>query len=409
MKFKHNWKKGKKREMLSYEDKPIEEYERDENKEKKSLFSNNKIRNVVIILAVLVIAVGLHSVWKNISPASLQDSISSAQAKGNGFPVKIEGKSVDESDTGILSGNFAYISDTQFQILNNNGGLVSNKRVKFASPAMTSCNKYALIYDREGSGYRIESSSGTIYEGEADDDIFDAEILDNGCYAILSKKSGYSTKLTVYNSDNTQKYAYYFSQCYATDVSLDKDVKHAVVCGLDASEGSMVSRIYILDFTKEEPIEKIEFKDSTIYSVDFLNNGNISAIGNKSAMIITSDYKNKYDFTYNGYNLASINVVDDGVFISLSPFTDGKSCEIWHITQNGFTTVTKTELSTTSMDVMGKTVALLSNNTITLFDTSTQTSLKSYDAGIDAKSIRYTNSNTIYVVGTTEIRAVSLK
>ncbi len=409
MKFKLNRKKGKKREMLSYEDKPIEEYERDENKEKKLLFSNSQVKNVVIILVVLVVAVGLYSVWRYISPNTLQDSISSAQAKGNGYPVEIEGKSVDESDTGVLSGNLAYISDTQFQILNSNGGLVSNKRVKFASPAMAYCDKYALIYDREGNGYRIESSSGTVYEGEADDGIFDAEILNNGCYAILSKKSGYTAKLTVYNSDHTQKYAYYFSQCYATDISLDKDVKHAVVCGLDASQGSIASRIYILDFTKEEPIEKIEFKDSTIYSVDFLDNGNISAIGNTSAMIITSDYKNKYDFTYNGYNLASINVVNDGVYLSLSPFTDGKSCEIWHISQNGITSVTKTDLTTTSMDVMGKTVALLSNNTIILFDTATQSALGSYDAGIDAKSIRYANSNTIYVVGTTEIRKVAIQ
>ena len=408
MKLNFNWNKRKKREMLSYEDKPIEEYERENQKEKKPLFPNNKVKNVVVILAVLIAIVGIYSVWKFISPSNIQDSISSAQAKGNGYPVEITGKSVEEGDTAVLSGNFAYVSDTQFQILNNNGGLVSDKRVKFASPTMTSCNKYALIYDREGSGYRIESSSGTVYEGEADDDIFDAEILDNGCYAILSKKSGYTAKLTVYNSDHTQKYAYYFSQCYATDISLDKNVKHAVVCGLDASQGSIVSRIYILDLTKEEPIEKIDFKDSTIYSVNFLDNGNISAIGNKSAMIITSDYKSKYDFTYNGYNLVGIKVQNNGVFLSLSPFTDGKSCEIWHITQNGISTVTKTDLATTSMDILGKNVAILSNNTITIFDTATQTALKSYDAGIDAKCIKYADPNTIYIVGTTEIRKVAM-
>ena len=69
---------------------------------------------------------------------------------------------------------------------------------------------------------------------------------------------------------------------------------------------------------------------------------------------------------------------------------------------------TKTGLSTVSMDYNGKIVAILSDNKITTFDTTTQKSLTEYDAGIDAKSIRFVDENTIYVVGTTEIREVKL-
>ena len=98
----------------------------------------------------------------------------------------------------------------------------------------------------------------------------------------------------------------------------------------------------------------------------------------------------------------------DGIYLSLSPFTDGKSCEIWHISQAGLTTITKTGLSTVSMDNNRNTVAILSDNKITTFNTSTQKKIAEYDAGIDAKSIRFANENTIYVVGTSEIREVKL-
>lgn len=397
--------------MLSYEDKPIEEYEREEDKRNpkaESKLPKSRVKIIVAISVILVVAVAGFGLWEYIAPNSLENSVASSKVKGAGFPVKINGKVVDESDTCVLNNNLAYISETQFQVINGDGGLVVDKRIKFASSAITSCGAYAIIYDREGNNYEIETSAGTQYKGEADDDIFSAEILENGCYALLTKKSGYTAKLTVLNSDYTQKYAYYFSECYTTDVSLNEDATRAVVCGLDSSEGNIVSKIYILDFTKDKPVAKIDFKGNTIYDVEFLKNGNIVAVGDKSTMIITSDYQQKYEFTYNGYNLTSRAVDNDGVYLSLSPFTDGKSCEIWHISQNGLTTITKTGLSTVSMDYNGSIVAILSDNKITTFDTSTQTTLKEYDAGVDAKSIRFANTDTIYVVGTSEIREVKL-
>ncbi|MEE0266306.1 MAG: DUF5711 family protein [Acutalibacteraceae bacterium] len=406
------WKvKMRKREMLSYEDKPIEEYEREENKRKskpESVIPKSKKKTIAIIAVLLVAVVAVCGLWQYIAPDSLLNSVASSKVKGDGFPVKIEGKIVDESDTCVLNNNLAYISETQFQLINNTGGLVLDERIKFASSAMSSCNDYVIIYDRAGKNYEIKNSTGTLYRGEADDDIFSAQILENGCYALLTKKSGYTAKLTVFDNDHKQKYAYYFSECYTTDVALNKDATRAVVCGLDASDGSIVSKIYVLDFTMPEPMAKMDFKDNTIYDVSFLENENISAIGDKSTMIITSDYQQKYEFTYNGYNLVSKAVDKDGVFLSLSPFTDGKSCEIWYISQDALTTITKTGLSTESMDFNGKNVAILSDNKITTFNTATQTTIAENDAGIDAKSICFADDNTIYVVGISEIREVKL-
>jgi hypothetical protein len=404
------WKKSK-REMLSYEDKPIEEYEREEYRRKPKLepkLPKNKVKILIGILVVLVVAVAGVSLWEYIAPDALLNSVASSKVKGNGFPVKIEGKVVEESDTCVLNNNLAYISETQFQLINSNGGLVVDKRIKFASPAITSCGTSAIIYDRDGKNYEIENSIGTQYRGEADDDIFSAVMLENGCYALLTKKSGYTAKLTVFDSDHKQKYAYYFSECYTTDVSLNEDATKAVVCGLNTAEGDIVSKIYVLDFTKEEPVAKMDFKGNTIYDVEFLENGNIAAVGDLSTMIITSDYQQKYEFTYNGYNLTSRAIDKDGIYLSLSPFTDGKSCEIWHISQAGLTTITKTGLSVISMDNNGNTVAILSDNKITTFNTATQKKIAEYNAGIDAKSIRFANENTIYVVGTSEIREVKL-
>lgn len=402
-------RKKKEREMLSYEDKPIEEYERDEkNKSEKNILPKGKVKIIIIIAVVLVVAVGGFSVWKYISPDALQGSLASGKVTGNDFPVEIAGKTVKESDAFVLNNNLAYISETQFQVINSSGGLVVDKRIKYASPAVMSSGNYAIIYDREGTGYEIETASGTVYEGDADDDIFSATILKNGSYAILSKKSGYTAKLTVFNKDNTQKYAYYFSECCTTAVSLNSDATKAVVCGLDAESGSIISRIYVLDFTKEEPVAKVYFKNSTIYDVSFLPNGNIAAVGDTSSIIITSNYQNKYEFTYNGYNLTSKVITDDGIFLSLSPFTDGKSCELWRISQNGITTTTKTGLTTNSMAVNENIVAVLSNNKITTFNTEAEETLKEYDAGIDAKSILFLDSKTIYVVGTSEIRKVEI-
>ena len=405
-------KRKNKREMLSYEDKPIEEYERDrEIKKRKKLpkFKNKKVRNVLIIGIILVLVVGIAAVWRFVSPDSLIGSIFSSQVKGEGFPVKIKGKSVNASDVCVLNNNIAYISETQFQVINASGGVTVDKRIKYSSPAMKSCKNYSIIYDRQGSGYEIQSASGTVYEGNMEDIIFQAVIIDNGCYAILSKKDGYTSKLTVFNKDNTKKYAYYFSECYAVSISLNHDATKAVVCGLDANEGSIVSKVYIIDFSNDKPESKIDFSNVTIYSAAFFDNGNVAIVGDKSAMVVTSDYKNKYEFTYNGYNLISKEITQSNMVLSLSPFEDGKSCELWNISQNGFVTQTKTGLATVAVDIFGNKAAVLADNKVSVFDIKKEKLLNEYRVGLDSKGITFSDEKNIYVLGTSEISALKIK
>ena len=405
-------KRKNKREMLSYEDKPIEEYERDrEIKKRKKLpkFKNKKVRNVLIIGIILVLVVGIAAVWRFVSPDSLIGSIFSSQVKGEGFPVKIKGKSVNASDVCVLNNNIAYISETQFQVIKASGGGTVDKRIKYSSPAMKSCKNYSIIYDRQGNGYEIQSAVGTVYEGSVDDIIFQAVIIDNGCYAILSKSDGYTSKLTVFNKDNTQKYAYYFSECYAVSISLNKDATKAVVCGLDANEGSIVSKVYIIDFSSDKPESKIDFDNVTIYSAGFFDNGNIGIIGDRSAMVITSDYQNKYEFTYNGYNLISKKIMQNNIILSLSPFEDGKSCELWNISQNGFITSTKTDLAIVAVDVFGDNAAVLAGNTVSVFDIKKEKFLNEYNVELDSKGVTFLDEKTAYVLGTSEIRAIKLR
>ena len=376
-------KRKNKREMLSYEDKPIEEYERDsEIKKRKELPKpkNKKVRTIVIIGIILVLAVGIAAVWKFISPDSLMGSLFSSQVKGDGFPVKIKGKSVNASDMCIINNSLAYISETQFQMINSSGGVTVDKRIKYSSPAMKSCKNYSIIYDRH-----------------------------NGCYAILSKSDGYTSKLTVFNKDNTQKYAYYFSECYAVSISLNKDATKAVVCGLDANEGSIVSKVYIIDFSSDKPESKIDFDNVTIYSAGFFDNGNIGIIGDRSAMVITSDYQNKYEFTYNGYNLISKKIMQNNIILSLSPFEDGKSCELWNISQNGFITSTKTDLAIVAVDVFGDNAAVLAGNTVSVFDIKKEKFLNEYNVELDSKGVTFLDEKTAYVLGTSEIRAIKLR
>ena len=405
-------KRKNKREMLSYEDKPIEEYERDsEIKKRKELPKpkNKKVRTIVIIGIILVLAVGIAAVWKFISPDSLMGSLFSSQVKGDGFPVKIKGKSVNASDMCIINNSLAYISETQFQMINSSGGVTVDKRIKYSSPAMKSCKNYSIIYDRQGNGYEIQSAVGTVYEGSVDDIIFQAVIIDNGCYAILSKSDGYTSKLTVFNKDNTQKYAYYFSECYAVSIALNKDATEAVVCGLDANEGSIVSKVYIIDFSSDKPESKIDFDNVTIYSAGFFDNGNIGIIGDRSAMVITSDYQNKYEFTYNGYNLISKKIMQNNIILSLSPFEDGKSCELWNISQNGFITSTKTDLAIVAVDVFGDNAAVLAGNTVSVFDIKKEKLLNEYNVELDSKGVTFLDEKTAYVLGTSEIRAIKLR
>lgn len=393
-----------KREKLSMEDAPIEEYEKNDQ-----THINKKMRIVIIILALLIFAVAIVATWNIISPNNVGNNIFNSSS-GEGYPAAIKGTNVETGNITLISNNFAYVSDSYFMALSDSAGVNGERRLKYANPTIISKDSRAIIYDRGGKGFQIDTVKETTYDSEMENNIISADLHSSGMYAFITEKEGYTSKLTVYNSDNTQKYAYYFADYYMSCVSISTDGKKAAVSGISAKDGKLISVIYVLDFSKEEPLLKTEVNDNMFLAIRFLDNGNICIVGDKATTVIYSDYNSRVDYDYEDGLLTAFQTdTDKGAVLSVSPSGDGKSCDIKLISKKGNTQRTiNTDLQITAMSLSGDNIGVLSQGEITLYNQSGN-KLGTWNAGLDARSFCLKNSSLAYVLGVSEIRACQLQ
>ena len=167
--------------------------------------------------------------------------------------------------------------------------------------------------------------------------------------------------------------------------------------------------LYVLDFTKEEPVATIDMGKTLIYSCEFMDNGSIAVIGDNQAFMVKSNYSDIDRYSYDGLTLTAFSYDrSQGGVISLSPSSDGGNCHIVYLNKNGtLDKITDTQYRISSIDIYGGKIAALCDGGITAFYTTSGDEAGTADSGIDAQSISMYGENSVYVLGISEIREAS--
>lgn len=410
--FKTNDKSVKKQSIpMEYTFSHTVEEKREEKPVSKDVISA-KTKRAVFILLICLLAVIIATGWNYIAPDKLINSIQKGLSGNNGedFPTDISG-------TKISSGNFqydgsylTYVSDTSLIRLNKSAGKIVDRPISFSQPALKISGDNILTYNINGKGFQIDSVGNTKTKNEIENPIIQGDITNNGVYGFISTAEGYLSKLTVLNSADKQIFAYYFSDYYATSMSINQGGTQAAVATVSSNDGDFKSVIYVLDFAKEEPVATIDLGETLIYSCEFMDNGSIAAIGDNQALMIKSNYTDVDKYNYDGLTLTAFSYDRTrGGVISLSPSIDGGNCHIVYLNKNGYLDkITDTQYRISSIDLYGGKIAALCDGGITAFYTTGGDEAGTADSGIDAQSITMFGENSVYVLGISEIREASV-
>ena len=249
-------KSSEERKYMSYEDVPLTDY-RDSDPVPKNL--TKKFFKVFIILFLGVVTVlALVNLDKltaeNISHWFQYDLL--GKTEGVGFPVRYVGTSINTENFSLMDRAPVYCSDTSVVVLNSNGGEYQNNQHSFANPILKTDKEYSIIYNADATGYRIINRDSTIYSGSAQRKLFDADIAENGTYALLTYGNDYLSTLTVNDKNDNKIYGYSFAEYYVSCVSVNSNGTRAALSGISAKDGGLISVIYILDFSQKTYYQK---------------------------------------------------------------------------------------------------------------------------------------------------------
>lgn len=411
-KFKGHYagRKKSERDVISYEDMPLDDYEQE-----KTDISPEAVKKIIIGVCV-ALAAGLivfafanrdNLTWDNISNWWTYDVLGNA---GNGYPVNLIGTEVKSGNFAVNQNHVAYASDTSFVTLNSTGSEIANVQLRYSKPVMKSSGNRFLTYGIGTTGYQIQDFDGMLYSGEAEGAIYTADISSNGVYGIVTEGGGYLSILYVFNSNNNRIYKYSFSEYYINSIALNSDGSGGIACGITSDNGAVKTGVYVLDFTKEEPVSQYSISSDTIVDCDYLNDNRAVLVGQSSSYVIKRGEENYVTIKYDSKTLANycFNPDTNSFALALSKSGDGRNCAIDIYNDNGErTSSVDTDYGAESISLYKGTVAVLDGNTAYGFN-STGDLLYSCDTGTGSKRLILTSDNTAYVLSVNQVRYFDL-
>ena len=403
-------KSSEERKYMSYEDVPLTDY-RDSDPVPKNL--TKKFFKVFIILFLGVVTVlALVNLDKltpeNISHWFQYDLL--GKTEGVGFPVRYVGTSINTENFSLMDRAPVYCSDTSVVVLNSNGGEYQNNQHSFANPILKTDKEYSIIYNADATGYRIINRDSTIYSGSAQRKLFDADIAENGTYALLTYGNDYLSTLTVNDKNDNKIYGYSFAEYYVSCVSVNSNGTRAALSGISAKDGGLISVIYILDFSQKTYYQKYEFEDSYIYDICYLDNDKVVAVGDNSVYHIDIDNKKMTEISYESKTLTTYTLKRNfGVLISLSMNPDGRECDIVAVNSDGNKCIeVNTGKRILSLDYRNEKLCALFPSTIGIYNMEGK-EINSIESSADSRKICYCDSKSLYVLGTSNIYKIEVK
>lgn len=247
--------------------------------EKKAKNNNAKISVTILLVVVAVIVVATFLIANSDAYFSSEpttkmnvvdiddaaddkndDGVSSASSKG--FPVSF-GNSVIES---AVSANTCVFTLTHEAVacISNTGKITFTYALSFSDPAIKSSSDYAIVYDRQGSGFIVFNKKGLYFEGTSDEDgkILIADVSNDGKAIIASRRAGSASALSVYKKGEGCIFAWACAKEHILAVDISKNDKNLVCAAIGSAGGEVYTKCYVFNIDAKENIAELEFQSS---------------------------------------------------------------------------------------------------------------------------------------------------
>ena len=266
-----------------------------------------------------------------------------------------------------------------------------------------------LTYGLGDTGYQILTYDKELYAGTADGAIFTGDIAPNGNFCLVTEGNGFLSELYAFDKNNNRIYKYSFSEYYINSVAINSDGSGCVACGITSNNGAISTGVYVLDFSKEEPLGKYKIDDDSILDSAYISGRRVALVGEKYSYVIKigeEDYVSvKYEGKLTNYCFSPST---RSYAIALSKSGDGRSCTLIRYNDNGeVQTEIESGKGAESFSVFKGTMAVLDGNTVYTFNSQGNIT-NTCDAGTGAKAVTLTSDSTAYVLSINQMRYFDL-
>ncbi|MBE6613368.1 MAG: hypothetical protein E7632_12865 [Ruminococcaceae bacterium] len=178
----------------------------------------------------------LRYLMKFISFTSAETSISVPRINySSGDPNRLE----------LFAGDLATLTQSGYALYDSRGNQIMAEDFGLSEPILKVSDRFVLCFDLGGTQFTILNSFAKLYEGSSEYPVTDADIADNGTFAIASGTREYRTMVTLYDED-FKPVSRVMKNDHLMAVELKADGSEAAIMTSGTDGGSFYTRIDIV-------------------------------------------------------------------------------------------------------------------------------------------------------------------
>lgn len=193
-----------------------------------------------------------------------------------GFPVSFSG----EIDTVALTDSSVYVlTDNEVTLLSSNGTVLQDFILNFTDPMIKSSSKYALAYDRQGSGFYLFDRKKVVYEGKSDGEgqIISGYVCDSGKFLIASRHTEATSALTYYSKTGEIIFQWLCTNEHIVSCAVSENGNSLICAALNSEKAKILTKVYYFDISSSKNNREYTF-DSTAAIDCFFTSGRNAAV-----------------------------------------------------------------------------------------------------------------------------------
>ncbi len=246
------------------------------------------LKAVCVVSVLLILVVIAANRFGNITFSSVGDyfdTVISGAKRGDGYPYYFESTGV-RNVIPIGSDLFVIGDDTAFS-LDATARRFGEHQHTFSSPVAKSVGGRVLLLDVGENSYRVLSKTKILLEEQSPQKLLTGAIGKDGTLAIASRGENSQSKLTVYNKSHKEIFVWNCASENIIAAAVADSGKRAAVSVVGAKDGSLYSKVYIFDFSYNEPIVSFSY-DTAVSGLSFLS-GNRLLLTGKNIFTVIED------------------------------------------------------------------------------------------------------------------------
>lgn len=351
---------------------------------------------LVVLVAVILIAANWRKLIEPLKDAALNPG-------DGGFPVSLPGST--QYVMGELGENFYLLTDTYLYTYNAVGAELAGIQHGFQNPAADSNMRRTMVYDKNGTEFKVFSRTAEIFSNVTEDSIVFGKVGNVERSAVVTTSSRYSNYLYIFNGEGKQIFRWASPNEKIMQVHFGPNDNSVFVAVVGESDGDLQTSVLRFDFTNSESESWRTFLGNDVsFSLERCNDGVYAVTGGGAFLLDeqTGEIAAQSAFTRQIVGISET----DGLRVVLfrDSGSNGEIAVAYSETLNAAAAITPDTV--TAFDVCNGNLYILSGSKLAAYNSMLECT-KTYKLDDEYSDVKIMN-NCAYLLGYNSVQRIAL-